>query len=231
MELHERGVPKRTIARQVGLSRQTVIRWTRAAAFPERKPRTPAPSKLDRYRAHLEQRVREGCHNAAQLHREIRAQGYRGGVTIVREAVRVLKAAHPAPPARRVRAASVRRTAWLLCLADDDVPADLRPYIQAVADASSEIRALRRVACEFTRILRERDRAAWNDWLQMAAESPLSRFAASLKQDEEAVRAAAELPWSTSPVEGHVNRLKLVKRSMYGRAGFALLRARVLAAA
>ena len=55
-------------------------------------------------------------------------------------------------------------------------------------------------------------------------------FAQSLSQDLAAVRAALTLPWSTSPVEGHINRLKTVKRQMYGRASFDLLRQRLLAA-
>ena len=57
------------------------------------------------------------------------------------------------------------------------------------------------------------------------------RFAVSLSRDKDAVQAALELPWTTSPVEGQVNRIKTIKRSMYGRADFDLLRARVLNAA
>ena len=53
-------------------------------------------------------------------------------------------------------------------------------------------------------------------------------FARGLRQDEAAVRAALTLDWSNGPVEGRVNRLKSIKRSMYGRARFDLLRARVL---
>jgi transposase len=68
-------------------------------------------------------------------------------------------------------------------------------------------------------------------WLQAAGESgivQMKRFADSLWCDYEAVRAALELPWSNGPVEGEVNQLKLIKRTMYGRAGFELLTRRVL---
>ena len=64
-----------------------------------------------------------------------------------------------------------------------------------------------------------------------AADTPLAEFAASLRHDLVAVQAALNLPWTTSPAEGQINRLKMLKRTMYGRAGFPLLRARVLHAA
>ncbi len=67
--------------------------------------------------------------------------------------------------------------------------------------------------------------------LEAAARTPLKEFAAGLRRDIGAIQAALDLPWSTSPVEGQVNRLKMLKRTMYGRAGFQLLRARVLNAA
>ena len=67
--------------------------------------------------------------------------------------------------------------------------------------------------------------------LTAAADTLLAGLAASLGRDHDAVQAALDLPWTTSPVEGQVNRIKTIKRSMYGRAGFDLLRARVLHAA
>lgn len=67
--------------------------------------------------------------------------------------------------------------------------------------------------------------------LGAAAGTSLAEFAASLRRDVAAVQAALDLPWTTSPAEGQINRLKMIKRTMYGRAGFQLLRARVLHAA
>jgi transposase len=58
----------------------------------------------------------------------------------------------------------------------------------------------------------------------------LRQFAAGIQRDKAAVQAGLSLPYSTGPVEGHINRLKLIKRSMYGRAEFDLLRQRVLCA-
>ena len=68
----------------------------------------------------------------------------------------------------------------------------------------------------------------FDGWRREAEVRALSPFAAGIRRDEDAVRAALSEPWSSGQVEGQVNRLKAIKRTMYGRAGFELLRARVL---
>lgn len=77
-------------------------------------------------------------------------------------------------------------------------------------------------------MIRNRDAAAWPLWLEAAAPSPLASFARRLARDRNAVDAALRLPWGNGMVEGQIHRLKLIKRQMYGRAGFDLLRLRVL---
>src|SRR3712207_6096837 len=79
-------------------------------------------------------------------------------------------------------------------------------------------------------MVRDKEGDRLDGWLDAAAASELASFARGLRQDLAAVRAALVLPWSTSPVEGQINRLKTIKRQMYGRAGFDLLRQRVLTA-
>ena len=90
------------------------------------------------------------------------------------------------------------------------------------------------MAAEFAALLREGGTVCVADWLGAAEGSAcreLRLFAASVRQDESAVTAAVTARWSNGPVEGQVNRLKTIKRQMYGRAGFDLLRARVRRAA
>ncbi|KAA1053910.1 Mobile element protein [Azospirillum argentinense] len=70
-----------------------------------------------------------------------------------------------------------------------------------------------------------------DDWLAATVGTSLEGFASGMRKDLAAVRAALEMPWSTGPVEGRINRLKTIKRTMYGRAGFELLRSRALHAA
>jgi transposase len=80
-------------------------------------------------------------------------------------------------------------------------------------------------------LLRNRDGNAWTEWIQAASRSPLASFAKRLERDKDAVLAALRLPWSNGMMEGQIHSLKLLKRQMYGRAGFHLLRERVLHAA
>ncbi len=90
------------------------------------------------------------------------------------------------------------------------------------------------LARDFLTLLRARDQDALDDWLVRAAGGDVPEFrelAAGLAQDRPAVEAALRLAWSNGQVEGQVNKLKLVKRAMFGRAGFPLLRRRVLGAA
>jgi transposase len=93
----------------------------------------------------------------------------------------------------------------------------------------NEVRIGLESAEEFAQLVRERNGAGLGAWLNRVDAIPsLRTFAAGLRRDEAAVRAGLTLPWSNGPVEGAVNRLKLLKRSGYGRAKFDLLRARVL---
>ena len=80
-------------------------------------------------------------------------------------------------------------------------------------------------------MVRQQEPDRLDDWLTRAEQdqAPEMRgLATSLRQDQAAIRAAMELPWSNSPVEGQINRLKTIKRQMYGRANLDLLRKRVL---
>jgi transposase len=80
-------------------------------------------------------------------------------------------------------------------------------------------------------LLRRQSQESLTEVLTALEETALAPFAAALRQDLPALQAALELPWTTSPVEGQINRLKMIKRTRYGRAGFDLLRQRVLEAA
>jgi transposase len=228
MEQIAKGVTQREIAHSFSLGIRTVRRWIRARGFPERKL-AGRKSTVNQHREYLEQRWSEGCHNATQLWHEIRAQGFAGQCPIVRTWVRRRygsrrerigqQPSFHAPP--RV---SPRQTAWTLL----KEPEDARSYLDELCRRSSEISTCASLAREFVRIIRQRDAVAWMKWKEDAKTSLLASFAKHLCQDEAAVLAALQHPWSNGPVEGHVHRLKLIKRSMYGRAKFDLLRLRVV---
>ena len=100
-------------------------------------------------------------------------------------------------------------------------------FLQQAPDLASGIAVAKRISL----LLRRKSQESLAAVLADAAGTPLAAFAASLRHDLAAVQAALDLPWTTSPAEGQINRLKMLKRTMYGRAGFPLLRARVLHAA
>ena len=231
MEQLRQGTSQREIARSCGLRRQTVRRWISARSFPERRPSSHATT-VDQHQGHLEQRWQQGCHNAAQLWRELREQGFTGQSRIVRDWIRKHCGSRrhrtgQQPSASTPPRSSPRQVAWLLL----KQPEDARSYLQELCRRAPGIATCASLAREFCRIIRQRDAAAWPGWRDAAPASSLANFAKHLCRNEEAVLAALQQPWSNGPVEGHVHRLKLIKRSMYGRANFDLLRLRVLNAA
>ena len=104
-------------------------------------------------------------------------------------------------------------------------------YVGRVLQLAPDLARAAELARRMAAILRKTSPETLKGWLVEAGTSPLQRFAKTLAKDRPAVQAAIDLPWSTSPVEGQINRLKLVKRAMYGRGGFELLRQRVRLAA
>jgi transposase len=104
-------------------------------------------------------------------------------------------------------------------------------YREALCQACPDLALAAQLVQAFGSRLRERPPEALDGWIERAEKSglrELRRFALGLRQDYAAVRAALEEPWSQGPTEGHIQRLKTLKRQMYGRASFGLLRRRVL---
>ena len=252
LELNRQGGSIRAIARQLGLHRVTVRRYLQAEGFPERAARASGPSLLDPFRPYLQQRWNAGCHNARHLFREILGQGFQGSERIVQRALRAWRpglslgeasppaadrlAATPAPPI--VRRVSPRQASfWLLELAKARDPEERQRqqvFVSQLCERIPAIKVAHTLGTHFIRLIRQRRDQELPSWLDRAEHVDLPEFchfARSLRQDYEAVQAAVRLPWSQGQVEGQVNRLKFIKRSMDGRAGFDLLRTRVLAAA
>lgn len=241
--LSKQGVPILQIAKRLGMSRVTVRRYLQAEGFPERALRQRAPSMLDPYLYHLRQRWAAGCHNASHLWREIRAIGYPGTRKqverwahqqrrepapstphIYRESIRKRQASSLPP------LATARQLAWLLVRTPAALPA---PDVQTLRHITQDrdVAVSYELAQQFLAMVRERRADAFAHWLAAGAASgiaELQTFVAGLHHEYESVYAALTEPWSTGPVEGHINRLKLVKRQMFGRANFDLLKQRVL---
>jgi transposase len=234
IELYQHGQSRRAIASQLGLNRKTIRRWLRAGQFPERQV-APRRSAVDRWLSYLEQRWAEGCHNRSQLWRELQAQGADFAQVTLRRWFRVRLGVRGRPqqssfsPPRKPP--SPRQISALLLDLVHHPSSAQETFAQSLCALAPDIATTVKLAKQFWRMLRERDASAWSSWQRAARKSPLHHFVVQLQRDEAAVRAALTLPWSTGPVEGHIHRLKLIKRQMYGRAKLDLLRIRVLHAA
>lgn len=234
--LHQQGFNFSQIAERMGLDRATVRRYVQAEVFPERASPLKRPTQLDPFAAYLRQRWQEGCHNAAQLFRELRARGYRGGRTQLKSFVHSLRPsvdqrAGELPKATK-RAPSARQVSWLLLREPADLEERDRAYLDRLSALEPAVTIGWKLAQDFLVMVRQRLGHQLSTWLQSAHHSgigELSRFARGIERDEAAVKAGLTLPWSNGPTEGSVHRLKMIKRQMYGRANFDLLRARVLA--
>ncbi len=246
--LREQGLSDRAIAGQLGLNRRTIRRYATAPTCPHPGPRPRRRRAITPFLPHLRERWDAGERRVAVLWAEIRARGFPGAAPRVREAlaswrrddraVRAIPAAAGAPaprPARPVgKRCAPRQVAVWLCRAPEALPAAQRDYLDALDAADPALATARTLARAFVVLLRDRDAAALEPWLARAEASAVREFrdfAAGLRRDQAAIAAALTEPWSSGQVEGQVNRLKLLKRGMYGRAGFALLRRRFLLAA
>jgi transposase len=239
IELHRRGTPLRAIARHFKMTRATVRRWIGAGSFPERAKRR-YPSGTDPHVDFLRRRWEEGCRNAAQLTRELREQGFAGSSHLVRRRVAGWRQPRPSREPSRVSAPlferpSSRKVSWWLLKEGEVLDGEEEVFLGALWRGCPELKEASTLAREFAAIVRERRSGSWDDWVSKVREPGVSRelrrFADGLKQDEPAVKGALSLEWSNGQTEGQINRLKLLKRQMYGRAGFELLRSRCLGVA
>ena len=255
--LHAQGVPMLQIAKRLHLSRGTVRKFVKAAGFPEQSAHRVSHSILDAYESYLHQRFTEGCRNAQQLWRELQAQGFAGTHRQVTRWL-ALRREQPSPyspkatrlalptQTTRTRALaapevtspslpalpSARQLAWLLVRNPAELDDEETRMLLRLRQAS-DIELAYTLAQQFSLMVKQRKPTLLDDWLMQCVQSGLAElqtFAAGLRQEYAAIRAALTEAWSNGQLEGQVNRLKLIKRQMYGRATFDLLRQRVLLA-
>jgi transposase len=229
--LFNSGQTQAAISRALGMERKTIRRWLRRGEFPERKPPHRPPPKVSEFADYLKQRWNEGCHNASRLYQEIRQKGYMGKHAMVRRFVsgwrKTGKATSPEAPQR----ISPKHAAILVTRSADKITDEQQQLLNRIETQCPEVNDLRKVSLGFRAALVADDSQQLRRWIEGAKHSefgPIVRFAYGLQKDISAVAAAVDTSWSTGQVEGQINRLKMIKRQMYGRAGFELLRARVL---
>lgn len=230
--LRAQGKGIKPIMAETGLARETVRRYWRAASAGEllAKTRGGRRSLLDGHTPYLHQRWNEGCTSARQLHAELRDRGYRGSYATISRYLQPFRRSGAAPPAAPGPPKARDLASWILtdpASLDDTARAKLAQARQRCP----HLDALAGHVTAFAKILTGRHGDRLDQWITAveADDQPdLHSFARGLKHDHHAVRNGLTLPWNSGTVEGNVNRLKTIKRQMYGRAGFTLLRKRVL---
>jgi transposase len=228
-------------ARELGISKRTVIKYAAAATAAELIP-ARQPSAVDPYKDYLIRRWNEGARDARALAAEIRQLGYQASDQQVRRYLRPfrdLPGTAPAPPAPLPAARDITR--WIMT-----APANLTPEDAAALAAITAkipriaiITGLARSFADITTALNATvtspatGKETLQTWLEAAENSgipKLASFAAGIRQDYDAVRNGLSLPWNSGMVEGTVCKIKKIKRLVYGRASFTLLRKLLLAA-
>jgi transposase len=245
--LHRQSWTVRAIARHLGLSARTVQRDLGTATFAGRKRRSDrGQSVLNLYKATLLQRWNAGCHNALQLFRDLRSEGYTGSYTLVATYARCLRQAQglvaghrrsrrPLPRVAEPAGHSLtpRRATWLVLRRADKRTEHEVQQLRLLRAQHTDLAEAIDLAQDFAQLVRLRRPAQFDAWVERAVTStvnPLQRFATGLGEDYAAVKAGITLRWSNGPVEGHINRLKMLKRQMFGRARLDLLSRRFVLA-
>lgn len=188
---------------------------------------------FDRFAAYILKRWQDGEHNGLVLWREIKDQGYTGTDRSVYRYLKTLKQAEvrtSGDPAR-IQKYSVQAAIWLFVRAPKKLDEIEREDLAAFCQVSAPLKKAYDLLQDFLSMVHQREGQRLDAWLARVAESGLPEllsFASGIEKDKDAVRAGLTWSINNGMVEGHVTKLKLIKRQGYGRAGFPLLRKRVL---
>jgi transposase len=244
--LHLAGADVHDIAKRLGVSRETVYRYRKMEEPPEPVRFRHKRRVLDPYVPYILGRWGEGCRNGTKLYREMREQGYAYGVSNVARLVAELRRAGVGGGGSandrtqggvvlpdKASVPTARQAAALFLKRREKLTAEQEAYLDRLGSLDKATADAYRLTQEFAKMVRGLEGEKLDEWLKEADASEaevMGRFAKGLKKDLAAVRAGLTESWSNGPVEGFIHKLKLIKRSMYGRASFGLLRSRVLGA-
>jgi len=233
VELGEQGMKPKQIAKLIGLSDRTVQHWLASETFPEARKRCKRQSCFDEFAPYVLKRWREGVHNGTILFHELQAQGFQGSDRTLYRYLKVLKQADVkgcADP-RRLQKFTVNTAVWLFVRAPNTLDPVERDDLAVFCQASPTLRQAYALIQDFVLMVHRREGNRLDGWLEKVAKTELPElqsFASGIEKDKDAVKAGLTWSINNGMVEGQVTKLKLIKRQMYGKAGFALLRQRVL---
>lgn len=235
----------REIATELRMGQNTIQRLLRAETCPLPAQRRRRTTVLTAYEPYLRQRWNAGEQNGQQLLREIQARGYRGSQSTLygllgrwrrgpRHSGPYPRQAMPALPLPPPLHIAPREVSWLLLRSDDDLRPHESVYVRELLHRDPVVATTCELVQSFFALLHDRQGDRLDVWLERAdtcGVRELAAFVEGIRRDYQAIRAAFALPWSQGQTEGQVNRLKLLKRQMYGRAKLDLLCQRLLSPA
>lgn len=227
LALHKAGVAIKQIGRKTGHSRQLVrhvLRGVQGDVFRTRQ------SSLDAYLARLDAQWGNGCRNSAELWRRLRSEGFRGSPRVVSEWATRRRRAEKASNQQLQKVPSARTIARLMTTARDHLSKADTVTIAAIEAGVPTLVDARKLIDRFHAMIRKRTEADLDPWIEAASQSLVASFASGVSNDRACIQAAMAHPWSNGQTEGQINKLKLVKRQMYGRAKIDLLQARLIGA-
>ncbi|KAB1108641.1 ISL3 family transposase [Neorhizobium galegae] len=225
--LHKQGVPIKEIVRRVGHSRglvRKVIRGLRSEVFRTRE------STLDRFLSILDEEWCSGCRNGAELWRRLKTRGFSGSLRVVTEWATRRRRSEQTTGPHLQKVPSARTIARMLTVGRDHLTKAETVTVTTIERDVPMLSSAREIIDDFHSIIRTRTVARLDPWVEAASSSLVASFARGIIKDHDAVHAAVTEPWSNGQTEGHINRLKVVKRQMYGRAKIDLLEARLIGA-
>jgi len=233
VELGGQGVTAKDIARRLDLSERTVRRWLAAGTFPDASRRRKRQSSFDAFAPSVLKRWNEGERNGLALWREISEQGYNGSARSVYRYLETLKQAEVKVSVKphRLQKFSANTAVWLFVRDPQTLDEIEQDDLAAFCQVSPSLKRAYHLIQDFLSMVHKREGHRLDVWLEQVATSDLAElqsFASGIEKDKAAVKAGLTWSINNGMVEGHVTKLKLIKRTMYGRARFPLLRQRVL---
>ena len=244
--LRQQGLTCSEIGRRTGFPRRSVAKWLQFETPPDRKRAVLKRSSAWYFEEYLKQRWENGIRSGNALLPLIQERGYEGSLSNLQRLLAGWRRAE-----KQEQEGPIKEDQILAPVRDPETGHAISPVIAAalcikprgkftleqarkvevLKEGSPAFTTMRRLAMRFNGILRGRKADPLPAWIDDAIETdlaPIVRFARTLNRDIDAVRNAIEMEWSNGQAEGQINRLKTLKRAMYGRAGPNLLRARML---
>jgi transposase len=230
-ELCAQGLSLGAVSRQLGLDHGTVRRFARATSVDELLVKaTHRTSTLDRFKAYVNQRWNEGCHDAVQFaHRTSRPRLDRQRAD--RPPLRARLPRHRREGAHDTAPPKPRRVVRTIMSNPDNVNDEDKAQLRKILARCPELDAVAKHVRYFAAMMRDLRGDRLDDWMRRVQDDDLPAlhsFVIGVKRDHDAVVNGLTMSWNSGPVEGAVTRIKLLKRMGYGRANLDLLRSRVL---